>query len=318
MNTHVEIRRPAFSKFMKAEVAEFASKTIGIVENYEPETLLLTPVFNPLVALKPEIQLLSLRYGIDSERAKVDTLKSKLMLTISNLKLQARLISKTDSDEGLYVIKNHINTYLRRLNATKNDKVMTQQVEGFLKTVNEDEAFAEALDEHDLSMHVFAIREALEELRGAMSKRVTLLAKRPKIATKDITAKVANAVHNLLKGIEVAQIMNTELDYEGLIDEMNELVNGFRLSVRLRIANNRRKAEQEKESMPDEESNEMETTSTRSYNGFAPYSLSIEPEADEDESWDDWDESYEDDLDDEIEGDMEHVEETVESGEEGQ
>ena len=96
MNTHVEIRRPAFSKFMKAEVAEFASKTIGIVENYEPETLLLTPVFNPLVALKPEIQLLSLRYGIDSERAKVDTLKSKLMLTISNLKLQARLISKTD------------------------------------------------------------------------------------------------------------------------------------------------------------------------------------------------------------------------------
>ena len=280
MNTHVEIRRPAFSSFLKAEVAEFAKKTIGIVEKQNPESLLISPVFNPLVALKPEIELLSLRYGIDPERAKVNTLKSKLMLTISNLKLQTRLISKTDSDEGLYVVSNHIDTYLRYLNSAKNDKVMTQQVEGFLRAINDDEAFAEALDMHDLTTHVLAIRDALEELRGAMSKRATLLAERPKVETRAITAKVATAIHTLLKGIEVSQLLNEELDYNPLIDELNELVSGFRLSVKLRIANNRRKAEEDENRLPGED--EPETTSVRSFSGgFTPYHLALEPASEE-------------------------------------
>ena len=110
MNKHLQIRRPALSRFLKAEVAEFASSTINIVQSKDPESLLIAPLFDSLDALSPEIELLSLRYGVDPKRMKVETLKQKLMLTISTLKLQVRLISKTSNDEGIYVISSFMDS----------------------------------------------------------------------------------------------------------------------------------------------------------------------------------------------------------------
>ena len=289
MNTHLEIRRPAFSRFLKAEVAEFATKTIGIVRERMPEELLIEPVLDPLEALKPEIELLSLRYGIDPDRMKIDNLKSKLMLTISNLKLQVRLIGKSNADEDLYLIDNFINTYLRKLNNTKNDKVMMQQVEGFLNSIATDAALDGALDEHGLLIHVNRIKSAFYDLRYAMSLRLEKLASRPTVNTSQIRLRIYTAINNLFKGIEIAQFVNPEIDYKPLVDELNELVSNFRLSIRLRIANNKRKAEEKKANQPDEgdidgngdiEGDEgmMPTTtysSNRSSTGFSPYSLSV-------------------------------------------
>ena len=146
MKEYLLVQKPAFSTFLKAEAAEFAKKTIGIVNNKEPETLLITPVFAPLKALEPEIKLLSLRYGIDPERIKIETLKSKMMLTVSNLKLQVRMISKDTNDPNLHVIGSHIDTYLRHLNKSKNDKVLAQKIDGFAQAVQTDAALSEALD----------------------------------------------------------------------------------------------------------------------------------------------------------------------------
>ncbi|NLZ96002.1 MAG: hypothetical protein GX921_09300 [Bacteroidales bacterium] len=322
MNTHLEVRKPAFSRFLKAEAAEFAKKTIGIVRSKEAEDLLITPFTAPLLALKPEIELLSLRYGVDPERIKVETLKSKMMLTISDLKLQVRLRSKDANDADLYLIGSHINTHLRSLNKARNDKVLAQKIDGFSQAVQTDAALSEALVEHDLTSYVTTIKLALAEFRAAMSDRVTLLSERPKVDTQLIVAKVAKTVNNLFNGIEASQIINPEVDYEPLIHELNELVNGFRLSVRLRIANNKRKAEGKEEEEEDQEqpndptpdpeddegTTEVQATSARSY-GFAPYNLSVEPEEDEEDYWD------EEDDDESEEGD-EYAEEPAEGGEE--
>ena len=330
MNTHVEIRRPAFSSFLKAEVAEFASSTIGIVQSKDPESLLIAPLFDSLDALSPEIELLSLRYGVDPKRMKVETLKQKLMLTISTLKLQVRLISKSSNDEGLFVINSFMDSYLRHLNAVKkNNKVVTQQVEGFINSVASDAALARALADHDLIEYVTMIEVALEDFREAVSSRLTTLANRPKVDTQQIVSKISTAINNLFKGIEVKHLLNPELDYKPLADELNELVDAFRLSVRLRTSYNRRKAEEkEMEEMDqsddpeideegqdeNEEGTDVQTTSTRAYGGFAPFSLSVEPESDEDDPFDDWEESY----DEELEDGEEFVEEGVEGSEEEQ
>lgn len=271
MNTHLEIRRPAFSRLLKAEVAEFAKKTIGIVESKDPESLLISPVYEPLLALEPEIELLSLRFGIDPERVKVETLKSKLMLTVSHLKLQVRLLSKSNNDEGIYVIGSFIDTYLRHLSFRKNDKQIVQNVDGFLISANDDVAFSEALTEHDLMGEIAQIEAALSAYRAAIENRVRLLSERPKVKTRVIVSKIVQAIKNLFKGIEVAQIMNTELDYIPLIDELNELVEGFRLTVILRAAYNKRKAQEEYHTTG------VQTTSNKPYDGYNPYLLSIMP-----------------------------------------
>ncbi|NLZ94653.1 MAG: hypothetical protein GX921_02360, partial [Bacteroidales bacterium] len=210
-----------------------------------------------------------------------------------------------------HVIGSHIDTYLRHLNKSKNDKVLAQKIDGFAQAVQTDAALSEALVEHDLTSYVTTIKLALAEFRVAMSDRVMLLSERPKVDTRLVVAKVARAVNNLLNGIEASQLINPELDYEPLINELNELVSGFRLSVRLRIANNKRKAgEEEEEDQSDDPTTDPEddegtagvqTTSNRSYNGFAPYSLSIEPTVDEDD--------FLDGSSNGSEGDEEYVEE---------
>lgn len=278
-------------------MAEFANKVIHIVGAKNPDELLITPVFDPLRGLLPEIDLLGIRYGIDPQRAKVETLKSKLMLTVSTLKLQTRLLSKGGIDEELYTIKSIIDTYLRHLNAPKkNDKVVVQQVQGFLNEISTNTAFADALEKHSLVNSASAIEVALDNYRNAIENRLEQRAQRPSVNTLQIVAKVSHAIDTLFKGVEVAQLVNSELDYEPLVDELNELVSNYRLSINLRRAYNRRKAEEEKANAPDgdemdEQGNAQQedtsaendepvamTTSSRLTKGFAPYRMGITPE----------------------------------------
>ena len=294
MTPYLEISRPAFSSFLKAEVAEFAHKTIDIVNEKDPEALLISPVFEPLNNLKPEINLLTIRYGMDPHRAKVELLKSKLMLTVSSLKLKVRLLSKGAMDEDLHTAKNFINTYLRYLNAPKkNDKVVVQQVQGFINELETNAMLSKAIVTHELMSHVNSIEGALQEYREAINTRLEFRAKRPTINTSQIVAKVKEAVHTLFKGIEVAQLVNSELDHEPLADELNELVSNYRLSARLRTAYNKRKAKERKENAPDEgnkdeqdiplqEGNlpengdsEVMPTSTRSSNNYLSYPFTV-------------------------------------------
>ena len=97
MKTNLQIKRRAFSKLLKARAAYFAKKIIGIVQNQAPESLLIASPFNSFEALQPETGLLNLHFGVDPQRAKLETLKSKQTLTMPSLKLQVRLLSKSGS-----------------------------------------------------------------------------------------------------------------------------------------------------------------------------------------------------------------------------
>ena len=97
MKTNSQIKQRTFSKFLKAKAAYFAKKIIDVVQNQAPESLLITSPFNSFEALRPEIKLLNLHFGIDPQRAELEALKSKQRLTASTLKLQVRLISKSGS-----------------------------------------------------------------------------------------------------------------------------------------------------------------------------------------------------------------------------
>ena len=324
----LQIQRPAFSSFLKAEVAEFANKAIDIVDNQNADELLISPVFEPLKKLRPEIDLLSIRYGTDPHRARIELLKSKLMRNVSSLKLKVRLLSKGGIDEDLHAVKSVIDNYLRYLSAPKkNDKVVVQQVQGFLNEMDTNADFSKGLAAHDLISTVSTIEEALAKYREAIQKRLEFRAQRPAVYTSQIVAKVRDAVHTLFKGIEVAQLINSELDYEPLVDELNELVSNYRLSARLRTAYNRRKAEEQKANNPqedepilDEEGNPIEEdgsfeneeqmmpTSTRSSNnrtasyGFPALSLTnneLLEEDDEEEEVDVLEEEMIDDFEEE-------------------
>ncbi len=310
------LRTLPYTKMLKGEIAEYAKRTLDIVDKEDHETLLITPLVNLLKAKKPEIEILGIRYGIDPLRSKIMQLRSKMMLTISAFKLQARLLSKAGIDSDLHHIQTYIDTYLRSLNAL-NDKMLSQRVVGFLNAAKNEQPFKEALLSHELMSHVEEIELAHTDMLSMITQRVNILSQRPDMPTKVAVKSVSAAIDNLFKGIEVAHLTNPDLDYEPLVDELNQSTAMFRLSIQLRDANNKRKANGEDvdgetgDDTGDEEgvdgtegSPDVQTTSMRSNTGYDPYWNNNMILADQEELADEADEATEVDTD-VFDGDLE-------------
>ena len=60
-NRSLEINRVPVSRMLKAEVAEYANKAMGIVDNHVAEESLVHPLLEQLKATKPKIELLGIR-----------------------------------------------------------------------------------------------------------------------------------------------------------------------------------------------------------------------------------------------------------------
>lgn len=240
------VKRIPYGRLLKSEVSELAKKTIGIVENHNPETLLLEAMLNKLSALLPQIGIMSFSYGIDPKIQKVQIEKSKLMLNISKLKLEVRLLEKSGIDDELTLVKTFINGNLRNLHTSKNDKVLTQKVQGFIEALETEEKLVDAIESKGLIVLTDGIKLALREYQAVLAQRVTLLAERPKYNTPLIVSSVVEALENLLITIEAYHMNNTELDYTALIEELNQQAYMFRRSISIRLANNRRRAEAKK------------------------------------------------------------------------
>lgn len=268
-NFNLRIKRLPYSKMLKSEMADYVEKTIDIVGNHDIESELIAPMVAQLDSKKPDIKLLRLSYGIDTERLRVSKLKSELMLVISAFKIQVRLLSKSEPELDMHQIQNAINKHLRYLNKCKNDKQLSQKIAGFFDLLDADEALETALSEFELTREVNEMRNVFSTMEEASRKRVTLLSQRPIISTRDIVRGMKEAVDNLFKGIEVGNMIGTlsddpendPVDFAPLIEELNQLSEMYYRSISIRDANNKRKANGE-DDVDDESIDEPEDEGT--------------------------------------------------------
>ena len=247
-NTNLKIKRLPFSRMLKSEIADFVEKTINLIGSKYIESELIAPMYDVLSNKKRDIRLLRLSYGIDTERLRVNKVKSELMLVISAFKLQVRLLSKSEPELEMHQIENAINKHLRYLNRCKNDKQLTQKVAGFFDLVDSNEELETALIDFKLADEVDIMRSVFSQMVEYTRNRVKLLAQRPNVPTKAIVKGMAQAMDNLFKGIEVANIVGElsdgdgeAIDYTPLITELNQLTDMYARSIAIRDANNKRK-----------------------------------------------------------------------------
>ena len=263
-NQSLGIKRLPFTKMLKSEVADYVEKTIDIYDTHDPGSEIITPMFDLLKAKEPEIELLRLSYGIDTDRLRANKFKAEMMLHISALKLKVRMLSKSNQASNLYVVENAINNHLRYLDKCRNDKQLNQKIAGFLDLVKGDQKLIAAIAEFDLQENADAITAAYNKVNGAWKYRVQMLSQRPNVSTTSIIKGMAVAVGNLFKGIEVGHLVNTvssvdpdtepgeQTDLTPLISELNQLSEMYYRSITIREANNKRKALLEDEESADD------------------------------------------------------------------
>ena len=258
-NFSLGVKRLPYSRMLKSEMADYVEKTIAIVQDHDLQSVMIDPVFNLLLAKVPDVKLLRLSYGIDLERLKANKLKADMMLQISAFKLKVRLLNRSNLALDLHVVHNVINSHLMYLNKCRNDKELNQKISGFLDLNDTDLTLLTAIEEYNLTESVDAIRYAHAAVNHAWQTRVELLSQRADIPTRAITKGMTKALGSLFKAVETAHLLSTlaegeeagvQIDYVPLIDELNQLTEMFNRSISIRDANNKRKAELEKERNP--------------------------------------------------------------------
>src|SRR5690554_6725339 len=105
---------------LKSEMADYAEKIISIVEGYNTKSASIGKMFNVLFAKEFDIETLRLSYGVDTQRLKVDRLKSDMKLIISVFKLNVKMVANANRELDLHVIENAINKHLRYLDKCRN------------------------------------------------------------------------------------------------------------------------------------------------------------------------------------------------------
>ena len=274
------IKRVPYSRMLKSEMADYAEKIISIVEGYNTKSTSIDKMLNVLFAKEFDIETLRLSYGVDTQRLKVDRLKSDMKLIISAFKLKVKIVANANRELDLHVIENAINKHLRYLDKCRNDKELNQKIAGFLDLQENSVVFADTLNEFNLLDEMTTVKEAYNKYIDAQKRRVELLSQRSKTSSKSIIKNLFTIIDNLFKVIEVEQLMsaisNADLaedetasgvDFTPLINNLNQLSKMYQRSIYVREANSKKKtADKKEETISVEDESEVYNAVERSDN----------------------------------------------------
>ena len=245
----MEIRNFPYTNLLKLEVPELVEKVTGIVERHNPEELQIEEIFNLLVAEKPQIDNLQVRYGVHPITLQLKPMRQKLVLCISTIKLHLRVASKGATqitEKSLMTVQTVVDRYFGDLKSIRNEEVLNRTVSQFLTEITNNSELATAIESLDLTKYVNNLKMTHSEVKEYLEQRLKLISLRPKDSSKEISDQVLTSLKYLFKQIEVAQLKHAELDYKPLFDELNDLLGNYKILINKRIAHNKKKADEKK------------------------------------------------------------------------
>ena len=259
----------SFSRLNKLDFQNLAESVITIVEKHNPENLQIKEIFDKLVELEPQIELLTYGYASHWLTPKINKLRRNRNAFTRGLLDRMRTIEDGEIEgmqQSIEIAKPTAIKYLLGL-SRKREKTKVQIISQFLGLVENDEELAGAIEQLGLMSYIDNLKLVTREIAMLYYQRRESTSARPKAETLKHVADIKTAILNLFKQIEVAQLKHAELDYKPLIDELNHEMTDAKAGLRSRASYNKKKAEAAidnddvvVESQPEESSEPAETT----------------------------------------------------------
>ena len=276
-----KISNISFSRLRKLEVRNLASTVITIVEGYNPEALKIEEIYDLLVEQKPQIEFLDIPYGPHPISSDLKELRIKRIAIAQGLVDQVKSIEygkMIGTDDDLKIVKSFVTRYLKGLRRD-DEEVTLEKVKLIRQHCDNDPELITAFETLELSKYLNSLRSVNNIIETMYLKRGKSLSGRPKDPTPGIVANLKEALENLFKDIELAQIKNQNIDYKPLIDELNKELAKYRAKLNTRASYFIKKAEKanneadgvEKQtevvvmSSPDEPSESTQSNNQRMY-----------------------------------------------------
>ena len=241
----LELIQVPFSAFLKIEMPRFAERMIEIVEKHNPEELAIKKMYDLLVAEKPNIEKLTDKFGAHPLTKTIAELREMRSLRISAIRLRLKVVlkeNKTHDSNQLQTVKSEINHFLKNLQSSKNDEMYSQKITQFLALVASNPKLGAALDSLRFNEPLNDLKEVHEAIDEHIYRRLVSISKRPKETTAQLTNSVLTAIKNMIKLIEVAPLLNEDIDYKPLFSELNQFFSDYKNMINKRLLLNKKKA----------------------------------------------------------------------------
>ncbi len=219
-----------FSRLRKLELPEFADRVMGVVAQYDTESLKIKDAFDRLEAEKPQIEALTVRYGPHPVTKELSPLRKERTLYATSISFQTRGYVRgfIIGDKGaVSLAQGAVDRFLLNLRSN-NEEIINRRVTQFFAEVDRNEELETALTTLGLSPLLDNLRSIHSQITELLAKRLNDISKRPKGKSEVFAKSLRDALNLLFMRITVEQSFNKELDYLPLIDELNELVIRYR------------------------------------------------------------------------------------------
>lgn len=239
------VEKFSLSNLLKLELPEFADEVIRIVDKHDPESLKIKDGFDQLVAERPQIEALTVRFGPHPLTEKLAVLREERIEHAKAITFQLNGFVKgfiEGEDSDISTAKFIVNRFLYNLD--RNNVPMTnRRVTQFFAEIDKDEDLETAFSSLGLSNRLDSLRSSHSQVLGNMSSRLENTSQRPKGKSEVFKRSIRYGLNWLFATINMAQNYNKELDYTPLIKELNDLIVSYRALIKIRSTYNAKKSE---------------------------------------------------------------------------
>lgn len=215
----------------KIEFAHFYKRCVAIVEDYKPENLLISVVYDRAkesVALADGMAISTGKYPLTNEQK---VAMRKMDKSVSAFKRYVGIRMKQielEGDEGgeTLAFYGFVDSYLDGYWA-KNTYQKTSSMEKMLAVYEGDAAMNLVVEKETLGAFMAKVIEDFEGLNAVYKSRRKSIASIEKLRTAEVKRTLYFRLRELFAYIEMAELVHADIDYSGLIDELNEEIRRF-------------------------------------------------------------------------------------------
>ncbi|NLZ95321.1 MAG: hypothetical protein GX921_05790 [Bacteroidales bacterium] len=235
-----------YSGLLKVELPRFAERLIELLEKHNPEELKIEELFDLLVAETPTINKLIDKYGPHPLTKELRDLQKMRALRISEIRFRLKVVVREDKsgdDKDVNILKNELNHFFQNLELSKNEEMFNQKITQFTASIATNSELSAALESLDFIYYINNLRLVHGSIQNVIYDRMVSISERPQETTKELKQRVLKATKDLIKQIEIAPLINPEIDYAPLYSEINQLLAEYKVLINKRVLFNKRRAE---------------------------------------------------------------------------
>lgn len=225
-----------FSRLWKSEFRDLVTKVIELVNNQNPDALDLRFVYDELGTAYSGLQQMHVPYGKHPLSSNLSELRKKRMKLIRALVAQIKALQSTNAVYDipqLEVIAAFVQRYLSPIVGTNSSKT-TDTLNEMFSFLNTNQSVTDAINNLNLRNYFEELRVLQSSFAQTETERSTSKSERQKVNTSEVRIKAETALSNLLKEIALMQLKHTDVDYNPLINGMNELFASYGSQVKSR------------------------------------------------------------------------------------